>query len=108
MLLIFRAADPVLLNVTVWAALVVFICWSAKVRLAGDSPAAAAIPLPLRAAVCGLSLELSVTDRVPVRVPVAVGLKLTLILRLAPALKLRPQLLLCAYSCLVAILLIFR
>ena len=82
-----------MLNVTLWAALVVPTTWLAKVRLAGDSPAAGAIPLPLRAAVCGLSLALSVTDRVPLRVPVAVGVKLTLILQLAPAARLAPQLL---------------
>ena len=84
-----------MLNVTLWAGLVVPTSWPANVRLVGDSAAAAAIPLPLRAAVCGLPLALSVTDRVPVRVPVAVGVKLTLILQLAPAFRLAPQLLLC-------------
>ena len=84
-----------LLNVRLWAALVVPTSWLANVRLAGDSPTAGAIPLPLRATVCGLPLALSVTDRVPVRVPVAVGLKFTLILQLAPAPKLPPQLVVC-------------
>ena len=82
-----------LLNVTLWAELVVPTNWPAKVRLAGDSAAAGAIPLPLRATVCGLPLALSVTDRVPLRVPVAVGVKLTLILQLAPLPKLALQLL---------------
>ena len=84
-----------MLKVTLWAALVVPTNWLANVRLAGDSPAAGAIPLPTRATVCGLPLALSVTDRAPVRVPAAVGLKLTLILQLVPAFKLPPQLLLC-------------
>ena len=84
-----------MLNVTVWAGLVVPTSWLANVRLAGDRPAAGAIPLPFRAAVCGLPLALSVTDRVPLRVPVAVGVKLTLILQLVPAFKLEPQLLVC-------------
>ena len=84
-----------MLNVTVWAGLVVPTSWLAKVRLAGDSPAAGATPLPLKATVCGLALASSVTDRVPFRVPVAVGVKLTLILQLVPAFKLEPQLLVC-------------
>ena len=85
-----------MLNVTVWAGLVVPTSWLANVRLAGDSPAAGAIPLPLRATVCGLPVALSATDRVPVRVPEAVGVKFTLMLQLAPAPRLAPQLLLCA------------
>jgi hypothetical protein len=85
----------VLLNVTVWAGLVVPTSWLANVRLAGDSAAAGEIPLPLRATVCGLPLASSVTDRVPLRVPVAVGVKLTLILQLAPLPKLALQLLVC-------------
>jgi hypothetical protein len=96
MLLIFRGADPMLLNVTLWAALVVPTSWLANERLGGDSPAAGAIPLPLSATVCGLPLALSVTDRAPARVPELVGLKLTLILQLVPAHKLPPQLLVCA------------
>ena len=84
-----------MLNVTLWAALVVPTNWLANVRFAGDSPAAAAIPLPLRVTVWGLPLALSVTDRIPLRVPVAAGVKLTLILQLAPAAKLPPQLLVC-------------
>ena len=82
-----------MLNVTVWAGLVVPTSWLANVRLAGDSPTA--IPLPLRATVCGLPLASSVTDRVPLRVPVVVGVKFTLILQLAPLPKLAPQLLVC-------------
>src|SRR5205807_2094251 len=105
---IFRAADPVLLKVTVWAALVVPTSWLANVRLAGNSPAAGAIPLPLRATVCGLPLALSVTDSVPVRMPVAVGLKLTLMLQLAPLPKLALQSFTSLYRPAVAILLIFR
>ena len=84
-----------MLNVTVWAGLVVPTSWLANVRLAGDSPAAGATPVPLRAAVCGLPLASSVTDRVPLRVPVVVGVKFTLILQLAPLPKLAPQLLVC-------------
>ena len=55
--------------------------------------AAADVPVPERLAVCGLPLALSVTVRAAVRVPVAAGEKVTLIVQLAPAAKLEPQLL---------------
>ena len=48
-------------------------------------------PLPLNAAVCGLPLALSVTATLAVRVPVAVGLNVTLIVQLVPAARLAPQ-----------------
>ena len=48
-------------------------------------------PLPLNAAVCGLPLALSVTARLAVRVPVAVGLNVALIVQLVPAARLAPQ-----------------
>ena len=55
-------------------------------------------PLPPNAAVCGLPLALSVTATLAVRVPVAVGLNVTLIVQLAPALTELPQVLLWAKS----------
>ena len=82
-----------MLNVTLWAALVVPTSWLANVRLAGDRPAAGAIPLPLRAAVCGLPLALSAMVTEAVRVPVAEGVKVTLIEQLAPAATEVPQVL---------------
>ena len=51
------------------------------------------MPVPVRLAVCGLFLALSVMVRVPFRVPVAVGLKATLIVHLAPGATLVPQVL---------------
>ena len=53
-----------------------------------------AMPTPVNEAVCGLLLALSVTVNVPVRAPVAVGLKVTLIVQLAKAASDVPQLLL--------------
>ena len=49
-------------------------------------------PLPLNPTRCGLPLALSVTATLAVRVPVAVGLKVTLIMQLAPAARLARQL----------------
>ena len=48
-------------------------------------------PLPLNAAACGLPLALSVTATPALRVPVAVGLNVTLIVQLVPAARLAPQ-----------------
>ena len=86
---------PVLLKVTVMGVLVVPTGILPKFKLVGARFTAAITPVPVNAAFWGLPLALSVTDRVPVRVPVAIGLKLTLILQLAPAPKLPPQLVFC-------------
>ena len=50
--------------------------------------------MPVRLAVCGLPLALSVTLNVAVRVPVVVGVNVTLIVQLDAAATLDPQLLL--------------
>jgi len=52
--------------------------------------------VPDTPAVCGLFVALSVTVNVPLRVPVAVGVKVTLIVQFAPAATDVPQLLVCA------------
>jgi hypothetical protein len=49
------------------------------------------IPLPLRLTVCGLPAMLSLKDRVPVRVPMAVGEKTTDTVQLFPTATLEPQ-----------------
>jgi len=46
------------------------------------------VPLPDKLTVCGLPVALSVIDSVPVLVPVVVGVKVTLIVQLAPVLSL--------------------
>lgn len=104
MLVMVSAAVPLLVSVTVCAAEVVPTFWPAKVRLAGESPAAGAMPVPLKLAVCGLPAALSVTVNVPLRAPEAVGAKLTLIVQLPPTAKEEPQLFVWVKSPLVAIL----
>ena len=59
---------------------------------------AGAIPVPVRLAVCGLFVALSVTVRVPVRVPPAVGVNVTLMVQVSPAATLAPQLFVCPKS----------
>src|SRR5215467_13687360 len=62
---------------------------------AGSAPA---LPVPVRLAVCGLPVALSVTVTVAVRVPVLVGENVTAILQLNPGTSGLTQLLVCAKS----------
>lgn len=55
--------------------------------------AGAAAPVPLRATVCGLPLALSAIETDAVRVPLAAGLKMTLMVQLAPTATVLPQVL---------------
>ena len=59
---------------------------------------AGAVPVPVRLAVRGLPVALSVTASVALRDPAAVGLKVTLMVQLAAAARLAPQPLVCAKS----------
>ena len=68
----------------------------AKRRLVGES--ATSVPVPLRETVCGLPGALSVTDSVPLRFPICLGLKATLTVQLAPAANELPQVWVCAKS----------
>ena len=67
----------------------------AKARLVGESvtEGVEAVPVPVSADVCGEPLALSAIVSVPVRVPVAVGVKVTEIVHFAPAATLAPQVL---------------
>jgi hypothetical protein len=65
-------------------------------------------PVPDNATVCGLPAALSVKLRVPVRVPAAEGLKVTLTVQLALTARLAPQLELAEKSPLAAMLLTLR
>jgi len=68
---------------------------------AGETPASGvptAAPVPAKLAACGLPVALSETDKVPVLVPDAVGLNLTLIVQFALAARELPQLLVCEKS----------
>ncbi len=97
---------PVILNVVVPKSLsvVVFVVmhWhpspimflQANNRLVGDKVAfgpETTIPVPLRETVCGLPGALSVTESVPLRLPEALGVKVTLIVQFAPDARLEPQ-----------------
>ncbi|HMC60696.1 MAG TPA: hypothetical protein VKJ01_16015 [Candidatus Solibacter sp.] len=92
MLVMVRGAVPVLVSVKVCVALVVSTNWLAKVSDAGDSVAVGApVPVPVRAATCGPPVALSLTVKLPVCVPFSVGVKVTLMLQLAPAAIVLPQ-----------------
>lgn len=62
----------------------------------------AEVPVPDKATDCGLPDALSVTERVPLRGPVTVGVKVTLMLQFAPAASVLPQLFVWAKSPLAA------
>src|SRR5437868_6188749 len=85
--LMVKAAVPVFVSVIVIGALVVASSWLPKSRLMGANPTAGAVPFPLSGTVCGLPPASSATDSVPVRAPEVVGVKVTLIVQLAPAAK---------------------
>ena len=86
-------AVPVFLSVTDFAALVVFTTWLPNARLVLDKLTTAAAPLPDRATVWGLPVASSVTVIVPGWLPVAVGVKVTLMEQLPPAATEAPQVL---------------
>jgi len=72
-------------NVALWALLVVPTAWLANCKVVGDKETLRIpgfTPVPLRLAVCGLELALSITVKVPVRVPCRDGLNVTLITQL--------------------------
>ena len=75
---------PVLVTVTFCAGLVEFTGCEANVRLLGVTVTVAGpFTVPVNATVCGLPVALSAMLMAAVRVPVAVGLKVTLIVQLA-------------------------
>jgi hypothetical protein len=90
----FRVALPVLVNVTGCGELEVPTVWLPNERLVGDTLTTGAVPFPERATVWGLLGSESVRVTVALRLPLAVGLKVTLIEQLLPPARLEPQLLL--------------
>ena len=89
---------PVLVRVMARAALV-WISWFPKAKLVGERLTAAAgaaallVPVPLRLTVWGLPEALSAMLSAAVRVPLAEGLKVTLIVQMSSAAIELPQLL---------------
>ena len=96
MLLIFSAAVPVFLNVTLCEGLVVPTVCEPKLKLVDDRLTTGSVPMPVRLTVCGLPVALSVTVIVPGWLPVAVGVKVTLMEQFAAAATEAPQVLVCA------------
>ena len=83
---------PVLLTVTVLGALVLPAFTLPKFRLVGDTlSVGGAVPVPVSGIVCGLPGPLSVTESVALLIPEAIGLKVTLMVQLAPTARLVPQ-----------------
>jgi len=80
---------PTFVSVTVFDALVTPVATVPKLKLVGES--FAVVPSPLSGTVCGLHAALSVTLRAALREPLAVGLKVTLIVQLAAAASEVPQ-----------------
>jgi hypothetical protein len=83
-----NAVDWLLASVTGWAALVEPTARVPKLRLVGVR-VTATTPVPVRLVVC-VPAE-STMVRVPVRVPVVVGAKVTLTVQLEPAVRAVPQ-----------------
>ena len=83
-LVMFSATRLVFVRVTGWEALVVPTSWLLKVRLPGETVGADTIPVPVSPMVWGLPAALSVIVTVPLRLPVAVGVKVTSIAQLVP------------------------
>ena len=82
-------ALPLLVSMIFLGRLVVRRGWVPKLTLVGLS--CTYVPVPVRGNVCGLPGALSVTDTEPVNVPLASGLKVTLIVQLTPAFTVAPQ-----------------
>jgi len=93
-------ALPVFESVTVCGGVVKFMFSWPNVRLVGERlmVVAGATPVPVKLTVCGLPLALSVMVSDALRDPAAVGVNVALIVQLAPAPTLLPQLFVCAKS----------
>jgi len=94
-------------RVNVFAALDFPTTVAEYVAVAGVNVACAS-PVPDSETDCGLFEALSPIERVPVRGPVWVGVKVTLIVQLFPAAKVLPQLLVSVKLLLIATLLMYR
>src|SRR6185312_11102868 len=79
------AAEPVLVRTALCAPLAAPTTVAGKFRLEGARLAPGALPVPVRVTIWEPPLASSVTVTVPVRVPVAVGVKVTPRLQLLPA-----------------------
>src|SRR5580704_9038262 len=111
MLVMVSEALPTLFSVTACVALAVLTVWLPKARPVGDKFTAgpdAGVPMPVRLTDCGLFPALSVTVIAPLRVPVAVGVNVTLIVQEPPTATMLPQLFVWLKSPVATILEILR
>lgn len=93
---ILKGSVPLLVSVTVCAALLLPTFCPANVRLVGFRlTVAGVVPVPLSVTVPGELAAFEVTVSVPVRLPFAVGVNVTLTVQLAPPASEVPQLLVC-------------
>ena len=90
MAMLVSATVCLLASVNTFAGLVVPTVRAGYVALAGVN-VAATTPVPVSGTVCGLFEALSLTESVPVRDPIWVGVKVTSITQLFPAAKVLPQ-----------------
>jgi len=104
MLEIVSAAPPVLERVTAWGLLPVATNCGENVKEVVERLAAAAVPVPDKVALRVAGLALSVTVTEPVTEPVAVGVKVTLMVHDELAARLEPQVLVCEKLLLMAML----
>ena len=81
MLLMLNEVLPVLLNVTIRTGLLVVTNVVGKARLVGES--LTCVPMPVRVIECALAGSLSLILTVAGRLPVAVGVNVTVMLQLA-------------------------
>jgi hypothetical protein len=107
MLVIVSAVVLLFASVEVSGALVVPIVVVGNVNFVGvtETPVT---PLPLKVMVWGLFVALSVIVTAPVTIPVFVGVKVTEMVQFLPALRVVPQVFVCAKGAAVAMLVIFR
>ena len=77
--------------------------WLPNTRLLGENVRPGDAPIPLRETACGLPAASSVTESVPVALPAALGVKVTLIVQELVAASVEPQLFVWAKPALVEI-----
>ena len=90
-LVMLRVALPVLLRVRVRTVLCLPTDWLPKARLVAERLTTGAAPVPERLTFCGLPLALSEMLTQAVRLPLAEGVNLKLIVQWAPAATELPQ-----------------
>jgi hypothetical protein len=105
---IVNAAVPEFVNVTGCDWLLVPTTWFPKVRLPVEKEIPGCVPVPDRETVCGPAGALLVMEMVPLREPVFVGAKVTLIVQLLPAFNELPQVFVSPKLALAAMLVMLR